>query len=87
MSKYVVTYTPDGKVKEELIYKNEIFSFTMIPNGYGKTGDNKIFKLQVLDKFPNEPEEVIDALDNLTFSNDEEVIEESLIVLSANEIQ
>lgn len=84
MAKYTVTYTPEGNVKKELEYKGRIYSFTMIPDKWGKTGDNKGFDYQVIEKFPNEPDEVIEALENISFA-DEDEIEEYLITLSDNE--
>lgn len=85
MAKYAVIYTPDGKVKHELTYKNECFSYTMLPNEFGKTGDNKAFEFQVKEKFPNESEEV---LDNIAFLDiaDEDEIQECLLTLSNNEM-
>lgn len=56
----------------------------MIPNEFGKSGDNKVFEFQVQDKFPNEPDEVLEALEELSFA-DESEIEEHLIILSNNE--
>ncbi|MFY0516283.1 hypothetical protein ACOMCU_00435 [Lysinibacillus sp. UGB7] len=84
MAKYVVTYTPDGKVKKELTFKGEVFAYTMIPNEFGKVGDNKGFDLQVADKFPNEPDKVVEALEELGFA-DEDEIEEYLSTLTDNE--
>lgn len=84
MAKYAVTYTPDGKVKNELTYKNTVFSYTMIPNKFGETGDNVTFDKQVLNKFPNEPDEVIEALDWISFA-DEDEIKECLETLANNE--
>ncbi|WP_078598608.1 hypothetical protein [Evansella clarkii] len=81
MAKLVVTYTPDGKVKNELTYKDEVFSYTMVPDEDGKTGDDKVFEVQVANKFPNEPDEVIEALEELGFA-DEDDIEECLTTLS-----
>lgn len=84
MAKYVVTYTPDGRVKKELTYKDELFFYTMVPNEHGKTGDNKCFDLQVAEKYSNEPEEVMEALGEINFA-DEDEIEEYLSTLSDNE--
>lgn len=84
MAQYAVTYTPDGKVKKELTYKDEVFSYTMIPNEFGKTGDKQSFEYQVADKFPNEPDEVMEALEELGFA-DEDEIEECLSTLANNE--
>ena len=84
MAKYVVTYTPDGKVKKELIYKNEVFSYTMVPDRFSKTADNTGFDIQVAEKYPNEPDEVIEALEEISFANENE-IEEYLSTLSNNE--
>ncbi|MEB6549677.1 hypothetical protein MXL46_11325 [Heyndrickxia sporothermodurans] len=81
MAKYVLTYTPDGEVKKELTYKGETFSYTMIPDEFGKTGDNKCFDIQVSKKFPDEPDEVIEALENISFA-DEDEIEECLTILT-----
>lgn len=84
MAKLVMTYTPDGKVKNELTYKGEVFSYTMVPDEFGKTGDNKVFNIQVTDKYPNEPDEVVEALEEISFA-DEDEIEECLTILSNNE--
>lgn len=84
MAKYVVTYTPDGKVKKELTYKNEVFSYTMVPDRFGKTADNKAFDIQVSEKFPYEPDEVMEALDEINFA-DENEIEEYLLTLANHE--
>jgi len=84
MAEYKVTYTADGKVKKELTYRNANFSYTMIPNEYGKTGDKKGFMYQVEEQFPNEDEDVLDALDSLGFA-DEDGIEEILNILSEYE--
>jgi hypothetical protein len=84
MAEYKVTYTSDGKVKHELNYKKEEFSYTMIPDEHGKTGDKKSFAFQVADKFPNEDEEIIEVVDELTYSNEDE-IEEILELLTRYE--
>jgi uncharacterized protein YrzB (UPF0473 family) len=84
MAKYILTYTPDGKVKKELTYKNEVFSYTMIPDEHGKTGDNVAFEMQVSEKFPNESEEVLCVLDEISFA-DEDDIETYLSILSNSE--
>ena len=84
MAEYKITYTPDGRIKKALTYKETIFSYAMIPDEYGKTGDKKGFEHQVRDKFPNEEDYVFDALDNLSFADDEE-IEETLSLLTGQE--
>lgn len=50
MAKYRETYTPDGKVKKELIYKGKNFSYTMIPYDGGKTSDKKGFGHQIRER-------------------------------------
>lgn len=80
MAEYILKYTADGVEKKELHYKNEVFSYSMIPDAFGKTGDKKDFEYQVLEKFPNESEDVIEALGELSFA-DEDEIEEILTLL------
>lgn len=77
---YTVTYTPDGKVKKELIFRGKVFGYTMIPDENGKTGDNKTFEHQVTTQYPDESEEVIEALSELAYA-DEDDIERSLSTL------
>ncbi|MEX3713508.1 hypothetical protein ABFV99_13985 [Cytobacillus horneckiae] len=84
MAFYTITFTPDGKIKKELSYKGKIFSYTMIPDDYGKTSDKKCFKHQVADKFPNETDEVMEAIEELGFA-DEDEIEDCLTILSSYE--
>lgn len=84
MAKLVMTYTSDGKVKSELTYKNTVFDYTMIPDDAGKTADKPAFDIQVEEKFPNEPEEVLEALESICFA-DEDEIEQCLLVLEENE--
>lgn len=84
MAEYKVTYTADGKVKKELVYKETVFSYTMIPNEFGKTCDKKGFKYQVEVKFNDEKDYVLDSLDNLPFADDDE-IEEILSLLEDRE--
>ena len=80
MAEYILKYTSDGVEKKELHYKNEVFSYSMIPDGFGKTGDKKGFEHLVAEKFPDEIEEVIEALEELSFA-DEDEIEEILTLL------
>ena len=80
MAEYKLTYTADGIVKHELFYREEKFEFSMIPNEYGKTGDEKAFDHQVSKRFPNENKEVIYAVAELGFA-DEDEIEEVLRIL------
>jgi uncharacterized membrane protein YcgQ (UPF0703/DUF1980 family) len=84
MAEYKITYTPDGRVKKELNFKGFNFSYSMIPDEYGKTSDKKGFDSQVSIQFPDEDEDVIDALDELDFA-DEDEIEEILTLLSEYE--
>lgn len=84
MAEYTVTYTPDGKVKKELTYKDTVFSYTMIPDDFGKTSDKNGFEKQVSDKYPNEPEDVIEALEEISFADEDEV-EECLATLQMYE--
>lgn len=81
MTKLTVTYTPDGCIQKELHYKENVFTYTMIPHDGGKTSDRKSFPSQVSELFPNEPDDVLDALDALDFA-DENEIEEHLLTLS-----
>lgn len=84
MAKYTLSYTADGVEKKELIYKNEVFSYSMIPDEFGKTGDKKGFEYQVAERFQNEEEEVLDALSELSFADADE-IGEILSLLEENE--
>lgn len=81
MAEYKLTYTPDGKVKHELNYKEVDFVYTMVPDEHGKTSNKKAFDSQVPVRFPDEDEQVINALGELGFA-DEDEIEEILSLLS-----
>lgn len=84
MAEYILRYTADGVEKKELHYKKEVFSYSMIPDELGKTGDKKSFNHQVAEKFPNESEDVLEALDELSFADQDE-IEEILTLLEEYE--
>lgn len=84
MAEYILTYTADGVEKKELHYKGEVFGYSMIPDEFGKKGDKKGFDHQVKERFPNEEEEVLDALGELGFA-DEDEIEEILRLLEEQE--
>lgn len=79
MAKYSIIYLPEEKVRHELTYKNEVFSYTMVPVKFRKAGNNFIlfrrnnFTLarQVLNKFSDEPEEVIEALNYISYADDD----------------
>ena len=73
MAEFVKTYTADGVEKKELFYRGEVFSYSMIPHGYGKTSDKKGFDYQVKEKYPDESEYVIEALEELGFAEDDEI--------------
>lgn len=70
---YTVTYTPDGKVKKELLFRGKTFGYTMIPDDSGKTGDNKSLEFQVANQYPDEAEEVIDAVSELVYGDEDEI--------------
>lgn len=75
MASYTVTYTADGVEKHKLNYMGKTFSYFMIPDEHGKTSDKKGFDLQVQEAIPNEDQEVIDALSDLSFANSDEIEE------------
>lgn len=81
MAEFRITHTSDGRVKKELEYQENIFSYTMIPDEHGKTSDKKGFDYQVAERFPDEDEEVLDALSDIGFA-DEDEIEEILSFIS-----
>ena len=79
MAKFIVTYE-GNETKKELHFRNEVFSYTMKPSPYGKTGDAKAFDSQLEEKFGSDDEEVLEAASLLDFGDDDE-IEEALSIL------
>jgi len=84
MAEYRLTFTADGVTKHELDYKGKTFDFSMIPDETGKTSDKRVFDAQVSEVFPNEDEEVLLALEELGFA-DEDEIEDILSLLTEYE--
>ncbi|PIC72403.1 hypothetical protein [Sporosarcina sp. P17b] len=84
MAEYKVTYTAEGKVKHELTYKGLTFDYTMVPHSLGKTSDKKSFDSQMFERMPYEDSEVLEAVGDLDFA-DEDVIEEVISFLSERE--
>lgn len=80
MAKFVLTYEGET-LKKELHFRGEIFSYTMHPDKYGKTGDAPAFDVQVEKKYEDVEEDVLEALENLSFGSDEE-IEEALALIT-----
>lgn len=74
MAEYKITYTMDGVEKNELIYKGRVFSFRMVPHGFGKTADKKGFDYQVAEHFQNEDEEVLAALSEIHYADTDEIM-------------
>ncbi|MOA50760.1 hypothetical protein D3C78_1738270 [compost metagenome] len=72
MAQLVITYTSDGKILSELTYKGEKFSYTMIPDGYGKTSDKAGFEYQISDRFPDD-EGVLEHIEELAWADEDEI--------------
>ena len=83
MAKFVLTYEGET-LKKELYFKGEVFSYTMQPDEYGKTGDAPGFDTQVNKKYQDVDDDVLQALEDLSFGDDEE-IEEALAILTEAE--
>lgn len=80
MATFVVTYE-NNVIKKELFFADKKFSYRMIDNEGGKTGDNKCFEFQIQDEFEEVDDEIIEAVSMLDFGDDDD-IEEALQTLS-----
>lgn len=69
--------------KRKLTFRGETYDFSMIPNDYGSKADKPGFAVQYTSKYPGvlSDEEVIEALDCLSFEKDEDDIFEQLSTL------
>ena len=78
MTKLVVTYE-NRKIKNELHFSGEVFTYTMMDEDFGKEGDRPNFEYQFRERFKDSS--IIDDLagcaGDLDFGDDDE-IEEAL---------
>lgn len=85
MAKLIVTYE-GTKIKRDLHVFNEVFTYTMLPTKYGKTGDVPAFDTQLEKKYPDISDKVLNAAEKFSFGDDGD-IEDALNYLTYVEKQ
>lgn len=81
-SKLILTYEKNIE-KRELTFRGETYDFSMIPNDFRAKADKPNFTIQYTSKYLGilSDEEVIEALETLSFEKDEDGIFEQLSIL------
>lgn len=77
MAKLTITYE-NKEVKKELLFRNELFDYTMIPTEYGSTSNKQDLATQVENKFEDIDEDalgLIDQIDNEFFDLEDLLME------------
>lgn len=86
MAKYTRTYENEI-VKHELTFRGETFGFNMVPDGFGRRGDNKCFEYQINEKYPELSVELLEEIgvDMLSHEDDEDAVLHTLNLLEEYE--
>lgn len=61
MAKYIKSYE-NGIEKHELVFKGNVFAFSMIPSEYGAESDKKTFEEQIHEKHPDISVELLEEI-------------------------
>ena len=76
MSKLVLSYE-NGIEKKELSFLGKTFDYSMIPNDSGSKSDKPGFDTQIEleDEIKNLPDEVLEALGDISFADNDEILD------------
>jgi len=78
MAKLTKEYTTDQVVKTTLNFMGADWTLTEVPTGFGSKSLEKCFDVQVKEKHPDMNESILEALDSLCYTMDDEDILECL---------